>query len=329
MEITFRFAVFITFVALGILLIFCIGAISHFSWEWVLTIEPDEGASRLLPKGWLGVAWALPFAIWFYLAIEELPLAAEESHDPKQDMPRSILLGLLTLIFTAFSILFLNAGIAPGAKEVGLSDEPLFLGFRTIFGQGIGTKLLALIAVAGLIASFHTIIFAYGRNIYSLSRAGYFPHWMSITHGTRQTPHIALIIGAVIGYGVALVIHYSEAIFGDVPVGAVLLNMAVFGAVISYMLQMLSFVLLRKNLPNIERPYHSPVGVPGAWTAFVIALITLLFLFLNPDYRVGVWGCAVWYAAAVLYFAVYGRKTLVYSPEEDFAVTQRAAHGLD
>ena len=256
-------------------------------------------------------------------------MAAEEAHDPKRDMPKSILLGLLTLIFTAFSILFLNAGIAPGAKEVGLSDEPLFLGFRTIFGQGIGTKLLALIAVAGLIASFHTIIFASGRNIYSLSRAGYFPHWMSVTHGTRQTPHIALIIGAIIGYAVALAIHYSEAVFGDVPVGAVLLNMAVFGAVISYMLQMLSFVLLHKNLPDIERPYRSPVGVPGAWTAFVIALITLFFLFLNPDYRVGVWGCAVWYAAAVLYFALYGRKTLVYSPEEDFAVTQRAAHGLD
>ena len=182
-EITFRFAVFMTFIALAILLIFCIGAVSHFSWEWVFTIEPDEGASQVLPKGWLGIAWALPFAIWFYLAIEELPLAAEESHDPKQDMPKSILLGLLTLIFTAFSILFLNAGIAPGAKEVGLSDEPLFLGFRTIFGQGIGAKLFALIAVAGLIASFHTIIFAYGRNIYSLSRAGYFPHWMSVTHG--------------------------------------------------------------------------------------------------------------------------------------------------
>ena len=92
---------------------------------------------------------------------------------------------------------------------------------------------------------------------------------------------------------------------------------------------MLSFVLLRKNLPHIERPYRSPVGIPGAWTAFVIALITLFFLFLNPAYRAGVWGCAVWYAAAVLYFALYGRKTLVYSPEEDFAVTQRAAHGLD
>ena len=92
---------------------------------------------------------------------------------------------------------------------------------------------------------------------------------------------------------------------------------------------MASFILLRKNLPDIERPYRNPVGLPSAWTALVIVLITLLFLFLNPDYRAGVWGCAVWYAAALLDFAVYRGKTLVYSPEEDFAVKQRAAHGLD
>ena len=45
-----------------------------------------------------GVFFALPFAIWFYLAIEELPLAAEESHDPKRDIPRGTIYGLLTLV---------------------------------------------------------------------------------------------------------------------------------------------------------------------------------------------------------------------------------------
>ncbi|MEE8274282.1 MAG: amino acid permease, partial [Alphaproteobacteria bacterium] len=256
------------------------------------------------------------------------PLAAEESHDPKKDMPKGIMLGLLTLIFTGFLILFLNAGIAPGAAVVGVSDNPLFLGFQTIFGGGIGTKLLALIAVAGLIASFHTIIYAYGRNIFALSRAGYFPHWLSYTHGERKTPHIALIVGAVLGYVVALIIHYGDRWFGGAPVGAVLLNMAVFGALISYALQMLAFIQLRKKLPNIERPYVSPAGVPGAWIALVIAVVTLLFLLLNPDYRLGLYGCAIWYALWLLYFGLYGRKTLVYSPEEEFAVREREKHGI-
>ncbi len=174
--------------------------------------------------------------------------------------------------------------------------------------------------MAGLIASFHTIIYAYGRNIYSLSRAGYFPHWLSVTHSTRNTPHVALIIGAIIGYIVALLIKYGEEIFGQVPVGAVLLNMAVFGAVIAYIMQMISFVILRNKFPDIERPYVSPLGNAGAIVAALIATVTLLFLFLNPDYIVGVYGCAIWFAAGLIYFAVYGRKTLVYSPEEEFAV---------
>jgi ethanolamine permease len=86
---------------------------------------------------------------------------------------------------------------------------------------------------------------------------------------------------------------------------------------------------LRKNLPNIARPYRSPVGELGAYLTIIIALVTLYMQFQDPAYRGGMIGVAIWYAAGIIYFAVYGRKTLVYSPEEDFAVKARAAAGLD
>ena len=145
-----------------------------------------------------------------------------------------------------------------------------------------------------------------------------------MTHGTRKTPHVALIAGGVLGYAVALIIQYGKDVFGNVPVGAVLLNMAVFGAVISYIMQMISFNMLRSKLPHIERPYVSRFGKAGAWAAALIAAVTLVFLFINPDYRPGVYGCALWFAAGLVYFAVTGRKQLVYSPEEEFAVRERA-----
>jgi ethanolamine permease len=317
-EITFRFTVSITLLALGILVVFFIGAIPHLDvGRFALDIEPDPGLSRWLPRGGAGIFGALPFAIWFYLAIEQLPLASEESHDPRADMPKGILLGLLTLIACAFSTLILNTGIAPGARALGASDEPLFEGFRTIFGDGVGAKLLALIAVAGLVASFHSIIFAYGRQIYSLSRAGYFPRWLSLTHAVRRTPVVALLSGAVLGYTAALAIHLLGP---KHPVGAVLLNLAVFGAVISYILQMASFVLLRLRLPDIARPYVSPLGVTGALVALAIAACTLIALFVaDPIYQQVVIGAAAWYGLGLLYFALYGRKRLVYSPEEEFA----------
>lgn len=325
-EISFRFSVFITFVALLILCVFYVGAIPHFDLHLhALNIEPDSGGSAWLPKGWGGVMAALPFAIWFYLAIEELPLAAEESIDPKRDMPKGIILGIFTLTATAFLTLILNSGIAPGANEIGTSVAPLLDGFKTIFGDGIGARFLALIAVAGLIASLHTILFASGRQIYSLSRAGYFPRVLSLTHGQRQTPHVALIAGAAIGLAVLLFIHFVAPGNSEQLVGGMLLNMAVFGAVISYVLQMVSFILLRIRLPHIERPYVSPLGIPGAAVSLLIAAVTLVTLFYSdPIYQKVVIGAAVWYGLGLLYFVFYGRKHLVKSPEEDFAIVQLA-----
>ncbi len=317
-ELTFRVTVAITALALLVLVVFWIGALPHFSWEAALAVEPAPGRTRWLPHGWQGVTASLPFAVWFYLAIEQLPLAAEESHDPKRDMPRGLLWGLATLIVASLLTLFLNAGIAPGAAVVGASEEPLFLAFRTIFGDGAGATGLALAAVAGLVASFHAIIYAYGRNIYSLSRAGYFPTWMSRTHPTRKTPHIALVVGAVAGYVVALLIEYGQGFLGDVPVGGVLLNMAVFGAMIAYLMQMAAYLKI-KTIDGLDRPYVSPLGRAGAIIAAAIAAMTLVFLFVNEDYRPGIYGVAGWYALSVVYFAVYARHRMILSPEEEFA----------
>lgn len=317
---TFRVTVAATLLALAILLVFWIGAIPHFRWELALNIPPAPGQSPWLPFGWGGMFYALPFAVWFFLAIEQVPLAAEEAQQPRRDLPKALLWGILTLLIAAALTLLLNSGIAPGAAAVGVSPDPLFDAFKTIFGEGIGAVALSLAAVAGLVASFHAIIYAYGRNLYSLSRAGYLPKVLSLTLRGRQTPHLALVAGAVIGYGLALLIAFGQEWFGPtVPVAAVLLNMAVFGAVISYVLQMAAFIRLRQRFPQMERPYVSPLGIAGAALAGLIALLVLVFSLLNADYRMGLYGCALWFAAGLLYFALKGRHQLVKSPEEEFA----------
>jgi ethanolamine permease len=88
---------------------------------------------------------------------------------------------------------------------------------------------------------------------------------------------------------------------------------------------MASFVLLRRKLRHIERPYRSPLGIPGALVAFAIAAVTLVALFVtDPVYRTVVVGAAVWYALGLLWFAIVGRRRLVLAPEEAFAT--RAQH---
>ena len=318
-ETSFRFVVVITLVALAILLIFFASAIPHFAWDNLWNIQPNPGESKYLPFGLGAVGAALPFAIWLYLAIEQLPLAAEEAVDVKRDMPRELLWGLATLVFTGVAITFLNMGIGGGAAYFGnATEEPLLDGLKHTLGVTSGT-LLGLVAVAGLVASFHAIIYAYGRNIYSLSRAGYFPQWMSVTHPTRKTPHVALMVGAALGFGVLMLLYF----LGDSGAfGGVILNMAVFGAVIAYAMQMWAFVVLRKKFPDIQRPYRSPFGNFGAIVALAISLLALVTLFLNPDFRVGVIGVALWFIAGLAYFAFYARKRMILSPEEAFALQQ-------
>ncbi len=203
-EMSFRVSVITTACALLVLGVFYACALPLLDLHrWAF------GGQAVLPHGWAGIFATLPFALWVYLGIEQLPLAAEETRRPERDMPRGIFWALGTLIVCSLLTPVFSGGIAPGAEKVGKATDPLFLGFQTIFGSGIGSRLLALFAVTGLIASFHAIIYAYGRQIYSLARAGYFPEWLSRTHSTRRTPHRALISGSVLGLGAAMAIRLS------------------------------------------------------------------------------------------------------------------------
>ena len=202
-ELSFRVSVIVTVAALAVLAVFWVSAIPNIDFNhWALnigvgadgaTIELPEGGGSWFPFGWKGVLATLPFAVWLFLAIEQLPLAAEESADPKKDMPKGLILGMLTLMISALLITFLNSSIGKadgmhGAFSLSTSGEPLLDGFRVLYGTG-AAKMLAFLAVIGLIASFHTIIYAYGRQIYSLARAGYYLPFMSLTHGKQDAAH--------------------------------------------------------------------------------------------------------------------------------------------
>jgi ethanolamine permease len=337
-ELSFRVSVLVTVAALLILAVFWISAIPAVDFDrWALNVgagadgskvELPEGGGSWFPFGWHGVLASLPFAVWLFLAIEQLPLAAEESADPKKDMPKGLIAGMLTLMMSALLITYLNSSIGKadgmhGSFSLSTSGEPLLDGFRVLYGNA-AANTLALLAVIGLIASFHTIIYAFGRQIYSLARAGYYLPFMSLTND-KKVPHMALYVGAGLGFATMMVLWYllgSEK--GGAIIGSTLLNMAVFGAMISYAMQGLSFILLRKNMPNIVRPYRSPVGVPGAVVTIVVAIVTIYYQLQDPVYQKAVLAVAAFYALGILYFALYGRNQLILSPEEEFALSKGA-----
>jgi ethanolamine permease len=321
-KISFVFAIVVSIISIAIILVFSAMAIfsGAFSWDKLWDIVPDPGQSTFLPHGVIPILFALPFAMWFFLGIEELPLAAEESHNPVRDIPRAGFIARGTLIVTGLLVLFLNTGVL-GAEATGAAGEPLLDGFRAIVGDQLAA-VLALFALVGLLASLQGIMFAYGRNMYSLSRAGYYPKFLSLT-GKTKTPWVALLVGAVIGF-IALVVldvlsKVNEGV-GSVA-GAIILNIAVWGAVLAYFMQLVSFIVLRKKFAAASRPYLSPWGLPGAYVAAVIAVIVFVGFLVNPTFTPAIIAIIVVYALILIGFALWGRHRLVLSPEEEYALS--------
>ncbi|GIS63350.1 MAG: amino acid ABC transporter permease [Planctomycetaceae bacterium] len=263
--------------------------------------------------------------------IEQLPWRERNPMTSFGHAP-ALLLGIVTLLILSLLTLVLNTGVGGGAMALSTSDAPLGDGFRAVFGNNATSRVLGLVALTGLVASFHTIIYAYGRVLFALSRAGYFPRWISIT-GRSQTPWVALVLGAVVGLGLAAAIHFSPASSeanDSVTVGAVLLNMAVFGAVISYVLVMVSYIVLKITRPEMPRPYRSPLGIPGAAVGTVLAVIALAATFSVPEFRPGMYGVAIFLVIGLAWFLCYSRYHLVaQAPEEEVALLSAAQRELD
>lgn len=318
-NISFKFSIVVAFISIAILVVFYVMVLASgkFNWDSLFNIPADGslGSSAFLPFGIIGILYAIPFGVWLFLGIEALPLAAEESNNPTKDIPRAGIWARATLIITGLLVLFLNTGII-GAEATGAAGEPLLDGFRAIVGDG-WAAVLGLFALIGLLASLQGIMFAYGRNMYSLSRAGYYPKVLSLT-GKNQTPWVSLLAGAVIGF-VALVVIDSAGGSGS-PAGAIVLNIAVWGAMLAYLMQMLSFTILRRKFPNLNRPYKSPWGMNGAVVAGIIAALSFIGFLLNPTFLPAIIAIIVVYLIVLAVFAVWGRHRLVLSPEEKYAV---------
>ncbi|MGH2969810.1 MAG: ethanolamine permease [Solirubrobacteraceae bacterium] len=305
----------ITAIAVVALLVFAVGMVGDFDSSNLTNIAADEskaGSSDFLPFGYAGIWAAFPFAIWFFLAIEGVPLAAEETDNPKRDMPRGLIAGMLILLVFAALMLTIAPG-AGGADTIQESDNPLPAAVDNAKGDGSGlSDFVNYVGLAGLVASFFSIIYAYSRQLFALSRAGYLPKGLSIT-SPRKVPWIALLVPAAVGFLLA-------SITED---GATMINIAVFGATVSYVLMMLSHIVLRSREPDLERPYRTPGGTLTTGVALVLAVAAVVATFL-VDTTAAFITLGV-YAAAALYFAVYSRHHLVASaPEEEFEAIARA-----
>lgn len=311
-----RFSFVVTGIAVAALIVFAVGALGHFDAGSLDDVAVDSsafGSSSWLPLGVLGIWAAFPFGMWFFLGVEGVPLAAEETRDPARTLPRAMATAIGILVLLALLTLLPAAGSA-GSAAIKDADNPLVAALQAATGGDPTTlsRIVNYAGLAGLVASFFSLIYAGSRQLFALSRAGYLPRFLSLT-SSRKAPYLGLLVPGAIGFGLA-------AATGD---GARMLNIAVFGASISYVLMSLSHLVLRRREPALPRPYRTPGGIVTSSVAFVLACAAVVATFLVDPKAAGI--ALVLYVVAVAYFTFYSRHHLVAAaPEEEFAALAEA-----
>ncbi len=221
--------------------------------------------NHAFPLQWQGIFAALPFAIWFYLAIEGVAMVAEEVKDPTRNIPKGYISGIATLTLLAFGVMLLAGGITDW-RQLANIDYPLPESISVVLGKDSGvTKLFAGIGLFGLIASFHGIIITYSRQIFALARGGYLPNFLSAVNERFRTPHWALILGGVVGI-LTLFTGTTDKI----------IILSALGAVILYMISMISLFRLRAKHPAMERPFKAPFYPVFPLIALVLSSLCLI-----------------------------------------------------
>lgn len=247
-------------------------------------VAPGFSIANFAANGWAGgehfgmpalsgIFAAIPFAIWFFLAIEGAAMAAEEAKDPKRTIPRAYIAGILTLVVLALGVM-LMAGGAGDWRVLSNINDPLPQAMKMIVGEHSNwMHMLVWIGLFGLIASFHGIILGYSRQFFALSRAGYLPAGLAKL-SRFQTPHRAIIAGGVIG--IAAIFSDSWINLQGMSLTAAMITMAVFGAIVMYIMSMLSLFRLRRIAPELDRTFRAPGYPIVPAIALVLAVVCLI-----------------------------------------------------
>ncbi|MCK6692339.1 MAG: ethanolamine permease [Thermoanaerobaculia bacterium] len=253
------FELAITVVAVVGLLIFAGATLPAFEWQ---NLERNA-----LPNGWMGAFAALPFAIWFFLAIEGVANVAEETINPQRNVVFGFGSAMLTLVVLCVLTFIASVGVggwetvvypSPGAAP---SDSPLPLALaHTVSAASFWYKAVAFIGLFGLVASFHGIILAAGRATFEFGRVGYAPAVLGKVHRRFHTPANALLINM----GVGIVALFTGKT-------AEIITIACFGALTLYIISMVALIRLRQLEPELERPFRTPLYPWFPLTALLIA----------------------------------------------------------
>lgn len=306
-----------------LILFFSAFIVGKFSWNNIFKVKDNDQniSTDFFPNGTSEIFTLLPSSVIFFIGMEDISLIAEEIDRATQIIPSTLRSSTLTAGCMALIVLIIVPGVA-SMINLGELENPILQALNIIFPFKESQILFSCLSFAVNLASFNGFIFAASRNIYALSRAGYYPRFVSLTSTVNGAPYVAIILSTLLAYLLAMI----PTIFLGLPeinLIKYMLLMCIFAAVLTYILQMLSYMILKWCKPNIPRPYNAPYGIFASGYALVIAFTISLVVVQDEESHKPFIFLGVFYLLTVLSYCIFSKKGLVLSPEEIAALRYR------
>jgi len=263
------------FIKVAIVLIFIV-----VGWSY---IKPENHTPYLIPEstighegifkwGWGGVLGGAAIVFFAFIGFDAVSTAAQEAKNPKRDMPIGILGSLI--VCTILYILFAHVltGIAHWSEfsKGGAGGEA---SVSYVIKKMVGYEWLGTSVNIAILAGFSSVILVMlmgqTRVFYSMSNDGLLPKLFSVLHPKFKTPYKSNLILLLMVGGFAAFIP-----------GSVAGNLTSFGTLFAFVIVCAGIIMMRKNFPQLERPFKTPLVplVPILGILVCLAMIVALDL---------------------------------------------------
>jgi APA family basic amino acid/polyamine antiporter len=271
-----------------IVLLFLFAGVRYIQPEnWTPFIPENTG--EFGHYGWSGIFRGGALVFFAYIGFDAVSTAAQETRNPKRDLPIGILasLTICTILYIAVSAVL--TGLV-SYKQLGV-PHPIAVGIEATPFHWLAW-VVELGAVLGLGSVMLVMLLGQSRVFYAMSRDGLLPEIFCRVHPKYRTPHIVTLLTGVV---VAI-------IAGLLPI-RVLGELVNIGTLLAFVIVSLSVIVLRVKRPDLPRPFRTP-GYPVVPILGAVCSLALI-LFLPADTW---WRLIVWLVFGLAIYFLYGRR---------------------
>jgi amino acid transporter len=243
-------------------------------------------------SGWSGVIAVAVMAPFMFVGFDVIPQAAQEIHLPARSIGRVLVYSIATAL-AWYALVILAVSVLLPATEISTAGLVTAEAGNAAWGP-VGGNLLVLGGVGGIITSWNAFVVGGSRAVFAMANDGMLPAWLGRLHPRYRTPSNAILAIAVLS---------ATAPFFGRRFLVWIVDSGSFAVVIAYLLVAVSFLKLRKNEPDMERPFRLRHGRPIGWLA-LLGSLGLICLYLPGSPSALAW--PVEWAIVLLWFMIGG-----------------------